>query len=140
MDTGVIEGGLNVTLTIRLLMHGKVRVPSLPRAAPVPGNLLELLWAQERAAATRAGPGLQPAKKIIMGCGGDDLMGARWEQDEQDWNTARLSEGQILSAWKLVLAVKRAEFGLGTPGVFKTLTNGAFVSLPGGGQHHWEGE
>ncbi|NWR40418.1 PCBP2 protein, partial [Tachuris rubrigastra] len=30
MDTGVIEGGLNVTLTIRLLMHGKVRVPSLP--------------------------------------------------------------------------------------------------------------
>ncbi|NWI55680.1 PCBP2 protein, partial [Calyptomena viridis] len=27
MDTGVIEGGLNVTLTIRLLMHGKVRVP-----------------------------------------------------------------------------------------------------------------
>ncbi|NXE85654.1 PCBP2 protein, partial [Cochlearius cochlearius] len=25
MDTGVIEGGLNVTLTIRLLMHGKVR-------------------------------------------------------------------------------------------------------------------
>lgn len=24
MDTGVIEGGLNVTLTIRLLMHGKV--------------------------------------------------------------------------------------------------------------------
>uniref|UniRef100_A0A8D0L016 K Homology domain-containing protein n=1 Tax=Strix occidentalis caurina TaxID=311401 RepID=A0A8D0L016_STROC len=26
MDTGVIEGGLNVTLTIRLLMHGKVRV------------------------------------------------------------------------------------------------------------------
>ncbi|NWX66753.1 PCBP2 protein, partial [Promerops cafer] len=30
MDTGVIEGGLNVTLTIRLLMHGKVRVPSPP--------------------------------------------------------------------------------------------------------------
>ncbi|NXC92249.1 PCBP2 protein, partial [Cercotrichas coryphoeus] len=28
MDTGVIEGGLNVTLTIRLLMHGKVRVPA----------------------------------------------------------------------------------------------------------------
>ncbi|NWU73629.1 PCBP2 protein, partial [Pterocles burchelli] len=27
MDTGVIEGGLNVTLTIRLLMHGKVCVP-----------------------------------------------------------------------------------------------------------------
>ncbi|NXY52626.1 PCBP2 protein, partial [Callaeas wilsoni] len=27
MDTGVIEGGLNVTLTIRLLMHGKVRAP-----------------------------------------------------------------------------------------------------------------
>ncbi|NWV07651.1 PCBP2 protein, partial [Ptilonorhynchus violaceus] len=27
MDTGVIEGGLNVTLTIRLLMHGKVRTP-----------------------------------------------------------------------------------------------------------------
>uniref|UniRef100_A0A8I6APK5 Poly(rC) binding protein 2 n=1 Tax=Rattus norvegicus TaxID=10116 RepID=A0A8I6APK5_RAT len=26
MDTGVIEGGLNVTLTIRLLMHGKVRI------------------------------------------------------------------------------------------------------------------
>lgn len=26
MDTGVIEGGLNVTLTIRLLMHGKVSV------------------------------------------------------------------------------------------------------------------
>ncbi|NXV20588.1 PCBP2 protein, partial [Cepphus grylle] len=26
MDTGVIEGGLNVTLTIRLLMHGKVGV------------------------------------------------------------------------------------------------------------------
>lgn len=23
MDSGVIEGGLNVTLTIRLLMHGK---------------------------------------------------------------------------------------------------------------------
>ncbi|NWZ58853.1 PCBP2 protein, partial [Haliaeetus albicilla] len=34
MDTGVIEGGLNVTLTIRLLMHGKVSMlmplPSLP--------------------------------------------------------------------------------------------------------------
>lgn len=27
MDSGVIEGGLNVTLTIRLLMHGKVRSP-----------------------------------------------------------------------------------------------------------------
>lgn len=27
MDSGVIEGGLNVTLTIRLLMHGKVRLP-----------------------------------------------------------------------------------------------------------------
>ncbi|NXU96934.1 PCBP2 protein, partial [Cettia cetti] len=26
MDTGVIEGGLNVTLTIRLLMHGKVPI------------------------------------------------------------------------------------------------------------------
>uniref|UniRef100_A0A3P8YE07 K Homology domain-containing protein n=1 Tax=Esox lucius TaxID=8010 RepID=A0A3P8YE07_ESOLU len=26
MDTGVVEGGLNVTLTIRLLMHGKVSV------------------------------------------------------------------------------------------------------------------
>uniref|UniRef100_A0A3Q4B726 K Homology domain-containing protein n=1 Tax=Mola mola TaxID=94237 RepID=A0A3Q4B726_MOLML len=26
MDSGVIEGGLNVTLTIRLLMHGKVRL------------------------------------------------------------------------------------------------------------------
>lgn len=25
MDSGVIEGGLNVTLTIRLLMHGKVK-------------------------------------------------------------------------------------------------------------------
>lgn len=31
MDTGVIEGGLNVTLTIRLLMHGKVRVFPPPR-------------------------------------------------------------------------------------------------------------
>lgn len=29
MDSGVIEGGLNVTLTIRLLMHGKVRSPIL---------------------------------------------------------------------------------------------------------------
>lgn len=27
MDSGVIEGGLNVTLTIRLLMHGKVKPP-----------------------------------------------------------------------------------------------------------------
>lgn len=27
MDSGVIEGGLNVTLTIRLLMHGKVSSP-----------------------------------------------------------------------------------------------------------------
>lgn len=27
MDSGVIEGGLNVTLTIRLLMHGKVKSP-----------------------------------------------------------------------------------------------------------------
>uniref|UniRef100_A0A3Q2CRG9 Poly(rC) binding protein 2 n=1 Tax=Cyprinodon variegatus TaxID=28743 RepID=A0A3Q2CRG9_CYPVA len=27
MDSGMIEGGLNVTLTIRLLMHGKVRSP-----------------------------------------------------------------------------------------------------------------
>lgn len=26
MDTSVVEGGLNVTLTIRLLMHGKVSV------------------------------------------------------------------------------------------------------------------
>lgn len=30
MDTGVIEGGLNVTLTIRLLMHGKVGVCVCP--------------------------------------------------------------------------------------------------------------
>uniref|UniRef100_A0A8C9RW42 Poly(rC) binding protein 2 n=1 Tax=Scleropages formosus TaxID=113540 RepID=A0A8C9RW42_SCLFO len=29
MDSGVIEGGLNVTLTIRLLMHGKVRMFTL---------------------------------------------------------------------------------------------------------------
>uniref|UniRef100_A0A8B9S638 Poly(rC) binding protein 2 n=1 Tax=Apteryx owenii TaxID=8824 RepID=A0A8B9S638_APTOW len=41
MDTGVIEGGLNVTLTIRLLMHGKVLV--LPSGwgrgeAPGPGG------------------------------------------------------------------------------------------------------
>lgn len=80
MDTGVIEGGLNVTLTIRLLMHGKVRVPSPVRGAlpaPVPGGLLELLWAHERAAGARAGPGVQPAKKIMMGCGGSDLTGAR---------------------------------------------------------------
>ncbi|NWU88037.1 PCBP2 protein, partial [Onychorhynchus coronatus] len=32
MDTGVIEGGLNVTLTIRLLMHGKVRGVCLPQS------------------------------------------------------------------------------------------------------------
>ncbi|NXK97537.1 PCBP2 protein, partial [Formicarius rufipectus] len=41
MDTGVIEGGLNVTLTIRLLMHGKVRVlgPSIPRTPLAQGGL-----------------------------------------------------------------------------------------------------
>ncbi|NXE01429.1 PCBP2 protein, partial [Chaetorhynchus papuensis] len=32
MDTGVIEGGLNVTLTIRLLMHGKVRGFASPQS------------------------------------------------------------------------------------------------------------
>ncbi|NWT07132.1 PCBP2 protein, partial [Mionectes macconnelli] len=32
MDTGVIEGGLNVTLTIRLLMHGKVCGVCLPQS------------------------------------------------------------------------------------------------------------
>ncbi|NXH69648.1 PCBP2 protein, partial [Hydrobates tethys] len=36
MDTGVIEGGLNVTLTIRLLMHGKVRVRGTPGRAEAP--------------------------------------------------------------------------------------------------------
>ncbi|NXN63995.1 PCBP2 protein, partial [Himantopus himantopus] len=36
MDTGVIEGGLNVTLTIRLLMHGKVRGSELGDQEPSP--------------------------------------------------------------------------------------------------------
>ncbi|NXS44273.1 PCBP2 protein, partial [Balaeniceps rex] len=36
MDTGVIEGGLNVTLTIRLLMHGKVRVHGMQGRAEAP--------------------------------------------------------------------------------------------------------
>ncbi|NWQ92115.1 PCBP2 protein, partial [Burhinus bistriatus] len=36
MDTGVIEGGLNVTLTIRLLMHGKVRVRGTRGSAEAP--------------------------------------------------------------------------------------------------------
>ncbi|NXV92782.1 PCBP2 protein, partial [Calonectris borealis] len=36
MDTGVIEGGLNVTLTIRLLMHGKVRVRGTQGRAEAP--------------------------------------------------------------------------------------------------------
>ncbi|NXW11679.1 PCBP2 protein, partial [Fregetta grallaria] len=36
MDTGVIEGGLNVTLTIRLLMHGKVRVHGTRGCAEAP--------------------------------------------------------------------------------------------------------
>lgn len=38
MDTGVIEGGLNVTLTIRLLMHGKVRVFPPPRPPQNPAE------------------------------------------------------------------------------------------------------
>ncbi|NXX24886.1 PCBP2 protein, partial [Nicator chloris] len=48
MDTGVIEGGLNVTLTIRLLMHGKVRVPS-----PVPpgGRSTEVAFASPQSGA-----------------------------------------------------------------------------------------
>jgi len=33
MESKVSEGGLNVTLTIRLLMHGKVKAPG--RAAPL---------------------------------------------------------------------------------------------------------
>lgn len=81
MDTGVIEGGLNVTLTIRLLMHGKVRVPGpLCRALAWHGlgwelqclwDLLELPWGQECAAGAWADPEVQPAKKIIIvGCGG----------------------------------------------------------------------
>ncbi|NWZ15573.1 PCBP2 protein, partial [Agelaius phoeniceus] len=37
MDTGVIEGGLNVTLTIRLLMHGKGSVPG-GGSAGIPGT------------------------------------------------------------------------------------------------------
>lgn len=36
MDTGVVEGGLNVTLTIRLLMHGKVSFVLVTIAAPIP--------------------------------------------------------------------------------------------------------
>lgn len=78
MDTGVIEGGLNVTLTIRLLMHGKVRVPSpLCRALVWHGVGWVLLWGQECAAGTRADPEVQPVKKIIMGLRGNDLMGAK---------------------------------------------------------------
>ncbi|NWV21614.1 PCBP2 protein, partial [Origma solitaria] len=44
MDTGVIEGGLNVTLTIRLLMHGKVRVPqpSVAFASPQSGARINI--------------------------------------------------------------------------------------------------
>uniref|UniRef100_A0A8C8AQ79 Poly(rC) binding protein 2 n=1 Tax=Otus sunia TaxID=257818 RepID=A0A8C8AQ79_9STRI len=38
MDTGVIEGGLNVTLTIRLLMHGKVRVRGTRGCAKAPST------------------------------------------------------------------------------------------------------
>jgi len=34
-DTKVTEGGLNVTLTIRLLMHGKVKHLLLPQQLPV---------------------------------------------------------------------------------------------------------
>lgn len=39
MDTGVIEGGLNVTLTIRLLMHGKVRSGGSPQNTPLGSDL-----------------------------------------------------------------------------------------------------
>lgn len=38
MDTGVIEGGLNVTLTIRLLMHGKVRAGGMWEC-PIPAGM-----------------------------------------------------------------------------------------------------
>ncbi|NXX04586.1 PCBP2 protein, partial [Larus smithsonianus] len=38
MDTGVIEGGLNVTLTIRLLMHGKVGVWGTRGCAEAPSS------------------------------------------------------------------------------------------------------
>ncbi|NXH48535.1 PCBP2 protein, partial [Dicaeum eximium] len=41
MDTGVIEGGLNVTLTIRLLMHGKVRGVCLPPQSGARINISE---------------------------------------------------------------------------------------------------
>lgn len=33
MDSSLVEGGLNVTLTIRLLMHGKVSVPPFRSAS-----------------------------------------------------------------------------------------------------------
>lgn len=42
MDTGVIEGGLNVTLTIRLLMHGKVGVWGTRGCAEAPSS--EVGW------------------------------------------------------------------------------------------------
>ncbi|NWY33377.1 PCBP2 protein, partial [Pheucticus melanocephalus] len=46
MDTGVIEGGLNVTLTIRLLMHGKVRGRALsPAGDPQESRSTEVAFA-----------------------------------------------------------------------------------------------
>ncbi|NXP68713.1 PCBP2 protein, partial [Chloropsis cyanopogon] len=44
MDTGVIEGGLNVTLTIRLLMHGKSSAAASPKYFCVFPGLLRKSW------------------------------------------------------------------------------------------------
>ncbi|NXE71255.1 PCBP2 protein, partial [Calcarius ornatus] len=52
MDTGVIEGGLNVTLTIRLLMHGKVRGRALsPAGDPQESRSTEVAFASPQSGA-----------------------------------------------------------------------------------------
>ncbi|NWY98790.1 PCBP2 protein, partial [Loxia curvirostra] len=52
MDTGVIEGGLNVTLTIRLLMHGKVRGRALsPAGDPEESRSTEVAFASPQSGA-----------------------------------------------------------------------------------------
>lgn len=46
MESKVSEGGLNVTLTIRLLMHGKVMWAEVgPKAGGVEGGTWDLLHA-----------------------------------------------------------------------------------------------
>lgn len=49
-------------------------------------------------------------------------------------------EGDIWGPEELVWAVKGSCLSLGLPEFFKHCLIASFVSIPGGGKHHWEGK